>query len=176
MRLCAVFVMLSAVGCTITPARVEEQPPGGYYPLGTHKEEFPWQNWMNREIHQWLAVYHTELGHLGYIGCFSKYYHDKRKRLDWFVVLNKDFEPIGCITPYGRTYRFVSNPNYEKTEYIGTYTTNEALEHLFGVAKVTDPGMWYFHAIRPQAKLPLSSPIRYTGLTCMPEKRRAKKK
>jgi len=176
MRACVVVAILFASGCAITPARVEEQPPGGYYPLGIRKEEMPWQNWMNREIHHWLAVYHNKLGHLGYIGCFSKNYHDKQKRLDWFVVLNKDFVPIGCITPYGRTYRFVSNPNYEKAEYIGTYTTNEALEHLFGVAKVTDSDMWYFHAVRPQANLPLHSPINYTGLTYMPERKRAKKK
>jgi len=168
--------VLFAFGCTITPVRVEEQPPGGYYPLGMRKEEMPWQNWMNREIHHWLAVYHNKLGHLGYIGCFSRNYHDKQKRLDWFVVLNKDFVPIGCITPYGRTYRFVSNLNYERAEYIGTYTTNEALEHLFGVAKVTDCDTWYFYAVRPQAKLPLHSPIVYTGLTYMPERKRAKKK
>ena len=170
------LVALVVCGCTITPGKVEKQPPGGYYALGVKPKELPWQNWMNQEIHHWLGVYHKELGHLGYIGCFSEYYHDKTKRLDWYVVLNRDFEPIGCITERGRTYRFIGNPEFEEVRYIGTYTLNEALEHLYNVAKVSGPDMWYLHAVQPTAELPLFTPIRYTGLTCMPRKKRARGK
>lgn len=175
MRLFFLFLLVG-VGCTITPGRVEKQPPGGYYALGVKRKEMSWKDWMNREIHHWLAVYHKEIGHLGYIGCFSKNYYDEEKRLDWYIVVDKTFNPIGCITPKGRTYRFVLTPRYEEVRYVGTYTTNEALEHLFGVAKVTDPDMWYLHAVQPRAKLPLYSPIRYTSIIHMPKPKQAKER
>jgi len=171
---CALSLLAAlACGCTITPAKVEELPPGGVYAPGKEIiKPFGYLEWMNKEIHQPLAVYHKKHGWLGYLVVCNKDYHDPKKRVEWLYVRDRSSRIIGCMTDTGRTYRFVYNEREERMDYIGTYPINEALEHLFGVAERSSPDIWFFHALHPQDPLPLHTPIHYSTAEDVPRAKR----
>jgi len=166
MRLLPLLVLLLLLSCQISEAvSVAEEPVSGEYAPEIPYMPKPWsfKDVKDKELYEWLEV-HTKEGLLGYIRICTVNYFDPDKKKEWYMVYDKDFNCIGYITGLGKTYRFLFNDYREDTTYIGTYDYNEALEHLFGVAKTADLMLCDYHANNPTEPLPLVSPIHYETL------------
>lgn len=159
------FMFLVFLSCQISDVTVAKEPVSGEYAPKSPYMPKPWsfEDVKEKELYQWLEV-HTKKGLLGYIRICSADYFDPEKKREWYMVYDKELNCIGYITELGRTFRFFFNDYKEETEYIGTYSYNEALEHLFGIAETVDLILCDYHANNPTEPLPLVSPIHYETL------------
>ena len=162
-----VVLALLVCGCTIVSEEaVEKGPPGSVYSETPAARPWDWRDWLNQEIHDWLAVYRADNGKLlGYLGVFTRNYHKQDRRYSWYVVFDADWRVIGAVTDKGVTVRYHYSETEWKEEYVGTYRVEEAISHLFRVEKRTDAGKWFVHAAAPSKPLSLRFNVRFLPIT-----------